>query len=263
MNARAAIDRTARSGDLVIHSPLLSVRDLAGLGDLLASPALPAAKLRRGRRSVVLDVEDQPMFGFGASSDVVEVEGSDGRLVLRVFEPERASEGALFDLSADLSAASMSVERPAGRVSARCDAARSEGGRSCPGEAEWLYLARRNLVVGGSHADCVWAHPTTGGVIVIELPAQPQPSDARKLQLSLSAGMVDDAIRNTPGGAEVRTVALQSSETRGQVTVPNRAGWVHARFDIEPAAPLQLRVTTPRDGARHHCINARIEEVER
>ena len=58
----------------------------------------------------------------------------------------------------------MSIERPAGKVTSKCTAVRREGGFECPGEPGWLYLADRKLNIGGKQQDCVWGHPTTGGV---------------------------------------------------------------------------------------------------
>ena len=37
--------------------------------------------------------------------------------------------------------------------------------------------------VDGEQASCVWAHPTTGGAIVIDVPAPPAPPAGRKLAL--------------------------------------------------------------------------------
>ena len=63
-----------------------------------------------------------------------------------------------------------------------------------------------------------------------------------------------------PGGAPVTTDILQGGLQKGKVTVPNRIGWYEAKVEIAPDAPIELRITTPRDGRRHHCINAKVVE---
>lgn len=257
--ARELIAAELRPGDLVVHSPLLSITELAPLGDLRASPALPGPELRASRRILVLDVRDQPMHGFGEPDALQDISE---RLVLAIHEPQGGARVVLFDLHDDLSRARMRIERPAGHVTSSCTAPRAEGGFSCPGEAEWLYLARRGLDISGRNQTCVWAHPTTGGVIVIEIPAQPAPAAGRRLRLSVSAGMTDDAVRNTPDGAVVETAILQGGVEKDRVVAPNRIGWTSKELVIEPDRPVELRITTPRDGRRHHCVNARVEEIE-
>lgn len=257
--AREKILSMQRPGDLVVHSPLFSVAELQPLGDLRATPDLPAPPIRTSRRVLVLDRRDQEMYGFGSATEELHIGDV---LVLRVFGPSGPPSVTLYDLHSALDQAKMRVERPEGNVTATCNAPRAEGGWSCPGEAEWLYLAQRTLPIGGAQSPCVWAHPTTGGVVVIELPAFPAPAAGKKLTLELSGGMTDEAVTTTPDGDTVTIAVRQSGATKGSLQVPNRAGWHRASIVLDPNAPAELRVTTGRDGRRHHCLNARVSEVE-
>ena len=254
--AKAAIAATRRSGDLVVHSPLLSMAELTPLGDMLASPALPVAALRKSRRVLLLDRAEQPMYGFGTPASVQAI----GALELKIYEPSGDADTTVFDMHTDLAQAQMRVER-GGQITSTCTQQRAEGGRSCPGEPDWLYIGRRELVIGGATTPCVWAHPTTNGAIVFELPAMTAPPAGRQLRLTVSAGLTDDAVRGTPGGSAVQTDVLQGDAKLAVVQVPNKVGWVEREVVIAANAPVTLRVTTPKDGRRHHCINARIEEA--
>ena len=257
-----AADRIAalqQPGDLVVFSPLLTAAELAPLGEPDGRPDRPKAVLRRRRRALVLDFESWPMYGLGRPAQQEAVgEG----LVLRTYPPTGGEAGAVWDLSTDLTAETMWVERSERRTA--CPVSRSEGGYRCPGEAEWLYIAPRVLRIGGSDKSCVWAHPTTGGTIVLRVPAMAAPPPGHTLQLRIEAGIADDAVRSAPNGAAVTTevVAPDDGRSLGKLRVPNRIGWREETLQIEAGRPLELRVTTARDGARHHCVRAVITEVE-
>jgi hypothetical protein len=257
--ARQAVDAEKKAGTLVVHSPLLGVEELAGLGDLAARPDLPSAELRGSRRILVVDLAAAPMRGFGDEARVVEVgEG----VVLRVFEPPGGQPQTLYDLVADVSRTEMRVERPRGTITSRCTAPRAEGGRACPGEPDWLYLAPRQLVIEGKNVTCVWAHPTTGGDLVHTIPAPSEPLAGHQLVLELESGMTDEAVRTTPDGATVRTDVEQGGRIKGALTLVNRVGWARTQVPVDAGRPIELRVSTPRDGRRHHCLAGRVLEVE-
>lgn len=245
-------------GDLIVHSPLFSVTELAALGELPARPDLPVPAVRSGRRILLLDRNDQPMFGFGAEAKRVELPAP---LVLRIFEPTGDAAAPVYELLSSLDPNVMKVERPEGTVSAVCNRARAEGGFDCPGEAEWLYAAPRTLRIGGADRECVWAHPTTGGVIVFTLPAPNAPAPGRHLELTVEAGMTDDAVTGTADGAPVGIDIRQNQQPKGRLSVPNQVGFRTGKFRVEAALPVELRITTARDGRRHHCLNATLTEV--
>lgn len=256
------VREVGKPGDLVVHSPLFRMSELAHLGELRASSHVPAPKLAASRRVVVLDRTDVPMHLPGAADQVLEVAGSDGRLEVRIYEPDGAFDVALYSLRDALGPSSMRLERPSGTVSVRCTATRAEGGFACPGAPEWLYAEARSLKIGGEETPCVWAHPTTAdGVIVFEVPAQAAPPAGRRLVLAVSAGMTDDAVNQTPDGAPVTTAVVQGGREIGRVVAPNRVGWSKADVSIDPGQPVELRVTAPRDGRRHHCLNAEVVDV--
>jgi len=257
--ARAMVLEERRPGNLVVHSPLLTMTELAPLGDLPAKPDLPPRDMRRTRRMLVIDLAASPMFGLGRES---RREALGDGVVLRVFEPPGGQPLTMFDFVADIDRVELRIERPRGTVTSQCTAPRTEGGRSCPNEADWLYLAPRMLMIENKNVECVWAHPTTGGDLVFTLPPMPEAGAGRRLMLEIASGMTDDAVRQTPDGASVRTDVEQAGRIKGGVTLVNRIGWSRTEIAIDPNVPVALRVSTPRDGRRHHCLTARVVEAE-
>ncbi len=260
-SAKAKVQSLRTSGNVVVHSPLFSVSELSGLGELDAKPDLPGKDVLKSRRILLIDLAEAPMYGFGREAERHEI--AEG-VVLRIFEPSSEQPLTLFDIVGDLDRVELRIERPRGTVSSRCTARRAEGGRSCPGEAEWLYLAPRSLTIEGKNVSCVWAHPTTGGDVIMTLPPLPEPAEGRRLLLELSSGLTDDAVRQTPDGASVRTDVEQDGKIRGGVTLVNRIGWAKTEVPLEPKKPTDLRISTASDGRRHHCLMGRvIEEPKR
>jgi hypothetical protein len=244
-----------KAGDVLVHSPLFRVSELAAFGDLPARPDRPADDVQQARRVLVADLRDAPMRGFiGKLAKVVPV--SD-HLELRLYEPEGGAEPLLFDLFDQYRSAKMWIERPPGTKKSTCDRPRAEGGFSCPGEADWLYLSPRTLRVSGASADCVWAHPTTGGIVVIELPVELVP-EGRRVSLILEAALDDSAVGGD--GVPVENLIRQGERELGRVIVPNRVGWFRGTFELEPGQPVEIRISTANDGRRHHCVRARIQE---
>ncbi len=256
--ARSEVEKHRTPGTIVVHSPLFGVEALSGLGDLSARPDLPARGARAGRRLIVVDHRDHPVSGLGRPKQIVSVAGP---VVLRVFEPTGAARSVpIFDLETELSSVRMTVERPPGQVAARCDAPRAEGGVSCPGQPPWLYAAPTRFRVSGREEACVWAHPSTGALVVFELPPLPSPAPGHRLELRLSSALADDATR-TPDGDTVRTTVRQGPGTVGQVARSNAKGFAEGRFTVSPDLPIRLEVAVGRDGVRHHCLAAQVIEV--
>lgn len=254
--AKARIEAVQQPGDVIVHSPLFSVRELQGLGDLPARPDRPTAGVMATRRVLVLDRAEAQMYGLGRPESE---EAVGEHLVLKTYAPQGGGVLAVFDLLTQLGSGMMSVERPVGHRTSVCTQPRAEGGWACPGEAEWLYAAPRSLRVGGQDAQCVWAHPTTGGAVVFTLPAPGAAPEGRKLVLKLQAGLNDDAVTGTPDGAPVFVAVEQAGKDLGRLEVPNQVGWHRLEVPVGPEQ-VTLRITTPRDGRRHHCINAQIVE---
>ena len=255
------IEKNKKPGDIVVHSPLLSPSELVHLGDLDASSALPSSRVRNSRRIIVLDQAHTKMYGFGSPKKTLRIsDGSD--LVVKVYEPDAAHSGPVFDLYTDIKQVQMSVEKPAGKVVSKCIAKRPSGGRSCPGQPEWLYLDRRKLVINGQSRECIWAHPTNNGVIVLTIPPLQTQTQHKTLNLKVQTGLTDDAIRTTPGGAEVQTEVQQKGQVLTKVIAPNRIGIYEKTVRIATDKEVQLRITSPKDGRRHHCVMASAEATK-
>lgn len=261
-SALTLIKNHQKPGDIVVHSPLLSPSELGYLGDLDASPALPAARVRHSRRIVVLDHVSAEMYGFGTPSEIHPVDDG-SQLVVKIYEPDQTKVGAVFDLYTDITAVQMSVERPAGRTVSKCTSKRAAGGRSCPGQPDWLYLDRRQLVIGSQTRECVWAHPTNNGVIVLTIPPLSGPAGEKSLKLVVKSGLTDDAVRTTSDGANVVTEIRQQEKVLSKLVAPNRVGLVEKSVKISTGSAVQLRVTSPKDGRRHHCIMASVEVIQK
>lgn len=255
--ARREILARRAQGDRIVHSPLFSMRELQGLGDLESSPDLPEASVRASRRMLVLDKMAFPMHGFGVPKETIELEGG---LILRIIEPTSHQGVLVFDLYDDIERLVLHIERPPGIVRSRCTTPRPEGGFGCPGEAGWLYAARTTQRIDGRDVRCVWNHPTTNGVVVLALPPQAEPPAGHRLILKLRAALTDEAVRTTPDGADVVTSVFQAGRALGQLVVTNQIGWFEREFVLEAGEPIELRVTTPRDGRRHHVLNAQVFE---
>ena len=252
------IKENKKPGDIVVHSPLLSPTELVHLGDLDAAPALPSSRVRNSRRVLVLDKAHTEMHGFGSPKKTFRI-SDQSDLVVKVYEPDAAHAGPVFDLYTDINQVQMSVEKPAGKVVSRCIAKRASGGRSCPGQPEWLYLDRRKLVIDGQSQECLWAHPTNNGVIVLTIPPLKEQTQLKTLNLKVQTGLTDDAVRTTSGGAEVLTEVQQGGRVLAKVTALNRIGIYEKTVSITSDKEVQLRITSPKDGRRHHCVMASVE----
>lgn len=247
-------------GTQLVHSPLLGVQELSGLGDLSARPDLPLPAVRARRRLWVLDRADQLMGGLGAESSREAVGES---LILRTFEPSGEARGRLvvFDLVESLRPGVLRIERPRGQLVSTCTTPRAEGGFSCPGQPDWLYAAPRQLRIDGKDQRCVWAHPTTGGAVVFLLQGLPAPTPGHVLKVEVRSALTDEAVRLTGDGASISTRIVQQGRSLGRVVRTNSMGWSTGSYPIGPG-PVRIEVTAPRDGRRHHCLDVQVVEVE-
>lgn len=258
-DGRRALEARMKRGDVIVHSPLFGVEEARHLDGLRARPDLPVEAVRKGRRILLLDRRDVPMGGFRAPDDRITVSP---HLFLAIFEPKESAEIGVHDLAIDLGPKTMRVERPRKKTVSRCRTPRPEGGYACPGQAEWIYAARRTLRIDGRDRECVWAHPINNGAVVLTVPALEEAPAGRELILEVQGGLTDDAVRQTPSGAGVTTAVVQSGRTLGKLSVPNRIGWRTFSASIRAGASVDLVTTTPRDGRRHYCVSARVVERE-
>ena len=259
LDGRRALEARMKRGDVMVHSPLFGVEEVRHLKGLRTLPDLPIEAVRKSRRVLLLDRRDVPMGGFRKPDDRVIVGPN---LVLAVFEPKESVEVPLYDLAVDLGPGTMRIERPRGNVVSACREPRTEGGFRCPGQPEWIYVARRRLRIEGQDHECLWAHPVQEGAVVFSIPAIDAPPPGRRLVLELQAALTDEAVQQTPEGATVTTAVVQNRRTLGSLAVPNRRGWRHLSRAVQPGEVVTLVTTTPRDGRRHYCLNARVVDRE-
>ncbi|MEL6185008.1 MAG: hypothetical protein AAFU79_10320 [Myxococcota bacterium] len=185
-------------------------------------------------------------------------------LVLRRFEPSGDGSGqvVVYDLTDALTPNTLTIERPAGKPVSRCRAARAEGGFACPGQAEWLHTAPRQLRIDGADQRCSWAHPSTGAAVVFTIPPPPPPPEGYVLQLRVRSALTDDAVRLTGDGSSVKTRVLQGGRRLGQVVRSNAVGWAEGKYLLGAEGSIRLEVTSVRDGRRHHCLDVQILEIQ-
>lgn len=257
MDGRRALEARMKRGDIAVHSPLFGVEEARHLDGIRTRPDLPAEAVRRGRRVVLLDRRDAAISGFGEPQDRLIVGPT---LFVATFEPTGSAEVTVFDLTVDLGPDTMRVERPRGQTVSTCGEPRRQGGFQCLGQPEWVYAAPRTLRIGGEDRACLWAHPVTGAAVVLSIPALPAPPAGRRMVLELQGGLTDEAVRRTPGGAPVTTVAMQGGRTLGRLVVTNRSDWRRVTRVIEPGSAVELVTTTTHDGRRHYCLSARVVE---
>ena len=67
---------------------------------------------------------------------------------------------------------------------------------------------------------------------VLSVGPMPEPAAGRRLSLELYSGLNDDAVRQTPDGASVRTDVEQDGKIKGGVTLVNRIGWAKTEVAI-------------------------------
>lgn len=256
--AAARVEAERAPGDVVMHSPLLSPAALTGLGDMPASFHFPPQRLRNQALWLVDRTGWPTRLPRGYRGTEV---ARFGAVTVRRAEPPAGSagDGPLFDLLRDLEPGMMRVERPLGTVVSECRAPRSDEGFGCAGQKEWIYAAPHQQVIAGATKSCVWAHPITDATVVFQLP--PPPEVGKKLELTVGAGLADSAVQMADG-RPVQTVIAASGRAARTLTVPNRPGWFEQTLEVKPGAPIELRITTPFDGMRHHCINATLRVVE-
>ncbi len=253
----AKVRELKKAGDVLVHSPLFSMIELKAFGELRARPDRPRPGIMASRRVVLLDRAEASMYGLGEPDSTVQV---GEHLEVKVYVPSGNVEVPVYDLITQLDAQTLHIERPVGKLKSRCTQRRHEGGWACPGEADWLYAAPRSLRIGGKDEQCVWAHPTTGGAVVFNIPAPEAPGPGRELILEFAGGIADAAVSGSPRGAAVYVDILQGSTKLVRHMVPNRTGWHRVATPVRAGEGVQLSITTAKDGQRHHCINVRILE---
>ncbi|MGF1511020.1 MAG: hypothetical protein ACFB9M_16115 [Myxococcota bacterium] len=244
MDAASWVVSELRPDDRAVHGPLFAPDVLLDLPERIRGPSLP--RLWRGRMFVIDSGETH------VAASLLDRKTFDDGVEVRVYGPRVPDAEATFDILRDLEPGMVRIEALSGAVRATCDVVREPSGFSCPGEKPWVYAAVETVIIDGSPRACLWAHPISGAVLVVELPPFPGPGDWR---LKLGGGLSDRAVQMS-AGAPVTTTVRQGRETLGTLTVPNRRGWRETELAISPNRTTELRVRTRFDGMRHHCLTA-------
>lgn len=129
------------------------------------------------------------------------------------------------------------------------------------GPKPWNRVGPETITIQGQPETCMWLHPSDEGELVIHWPALAAPAT-----LEGRIGLSDQAAQ-TPGGAAIQFTVEVNGELALKRTHPNKGGWSAIRapvpaIDGEPQASLTLRVSAPRTGRRHFCMDARVTPQE-
>jgi hypothetical protein len=120
----------------------------------------------------------------------------------------------------------------------------------CDGLPAWMTVGEDTLVIAGRSQRCLWAHPISGGVVVVDYGVVPVPVGGLRLSLALS-----DAAVGNPDGAAVTATLVVGDKDR-DVTVHRQRGF--SDVSVEPqgpgAVPVAVRIATANDGQRHACF---------
>jgi hypothetical protein len=259
----------AQPGDLVlVHPPW---RD--DVVDALRAAAVVPASLRVTEAFAPRHGEPLPAMVLVADEgwplpavlrrrlDALDVEGIviDGVRVVRLpaARPASASSSSSPSSSSSLSTAAAGLDLARAQVHVTTgDGARvacpwtpSRRRHVCAGLPAWMTVGDDTLVIGGRRERCTWAHPITGGVVVVDFGAVPTPPAGWQLSLALS-----DAAADNPAGAPV-TATLAVDDDEAAVTVQRARGFFAAVVaHTALAARVQVRLATPDDGQRHVCF---------
>jgi hypothetical protein len=125
----------------------------------------------------------------------------------------------------------------------------------CTGLAAWMTVGADTLVVNGRNEACTWAHPISGGRVVIDFDTV-DVSHGLHLQAALSDAAVDN-----PDGAAVNYALVVDDVPSAQPLVVHRRRGFQS-MGVPPragTARVQLIVSTEHDGQRHTCFRLRRE----
>jgi hypothetical protein len=129
----------------------------------------------------------------------------------------------------------------------------------CPRHPEWSYVGREVHALGNVPRPCVWAHPLPpGGVLRLELPALPAPSEGAR-SLALGFGFVDDVLERARAPVSLRVTRGGTVLWRGERAVVEGVARVELPLGDE-TAPLALELETTNEAAAHVCLTATVLE---
>lgn len=122
----------------------------------------------------------------------------------------------------------------------------------CPSLPEWNHVGPQELSIGGQLRHCLWAHPISGGRVVIDAP---WPTGASRVRLFYGLG---DSAVGAPDGQPVTLELFAGDRKLGSFVQQNQPGYSEQLVTLgEPASDrLRFAISVIRDGARHFCIDA-------
>ena len=125
----------------------------------------------------------------------------------------------------------------------------------CTGLAAWMTVGSDTLVVDGRNEACTWAHPISGGRVIIDFGIVDL-----GLGLRLQAALSDAAVDNPDGAAVNYVLVIDDVPTDPPLLVHRRRGFQSLGLAPRRAtARVQLTVSTEHDGQRHTCFRLRRE----
>ena len=153
-----------------------------------------------------------------------------------------------------LARARVSIRR--GASVTRCVYEPKQRRHTCPGAPEWMYVGPHSMSSGGQLKTCLWAHPPADGATLDITFPQVKLKGALELSHALSDGAVRNGgspvdVRVSVGGVEVGRSRRSNAVTFARRAFPTQAGKV---------ADISFQVSARHDGARHHCLSARLLE---
>ncbi len=134
-----------------------------------------------------------------------------------------------------------------------------QGRHVCPGLPAWMHVGVEQLPIDGKRVACTWAHPITGGAVVVDFP------HAHLLaHLKLELALTDGAADNTTAAPVSAALAVDGVPVATLDKPPGRRGFVSRTVAVDGAprdGSVELRITTPHDGQRHTCFRLTTSEA--
>ncbi len=167
----------------------------------------------------------------------------------------RSGDVQLFRLGADVAGAGLdvrsadvSVEVKGKRI--RCPYNSQRARHVCPGLPQWMTVGDETMQVGGRSERCIWAHPISGGRVVVDYGA-----------VDVSAGLdfaaaLSDAAADNARGAAVDLDLVVDDVVAAHARVHHQRGFDRHRVDGRAGvvARVKVVVSTDNDGQRHTCF---------
>jgi hypothetical protein len=253
--ARAAASDMKQGDLLVVHPPwrddaVASVNALQGVlpPGVKAELVLPKHAGKKGR---VVVIEDAAWAWPKALRRLVPVVDSRKVAGLKVHVLRGPEDDAKRSRSlVDEIHRAQVVVRKADGTETKCHWDAGKNRHRCPGHFDWMYVGPHRQHSGGQAKDCLWAHPISGGSVIVTFAPQ-----AFSGPLTFSHAVSDQAAAN-PKGVPVTAVIRVDGQEKNRVVRTNRAGFVEKNIEAPAgkAVTVQVEIQTVDDGSRHYCF---------